>query len=127
MKLQTASRALKLKRPEPSEADIQRSIVAALRLRGWLCIRINANHAQRGRDFVRSYIVYGVPSGGFPDLLALRDAGDGTTRAVLLEVKRPGGALRSSQETFRAFAGAHGVAVHVVHDAREALAAIEGV
>lgn len=113
-------RDLKLTAPEPTEKQIQDSIIAALRLRGYLVVRINANSVKRGDLFMRSYIVYGVPRGGFPDLLALKDG-----RAVLLEVKTAKGKLRPSQEAFAAFAGAHGVAVHVVRSAGEALAAIE--
>ncbi len=121
MKLKTPPTELKLRAPEPSEADIQRSIVAALRVRGWLVTRINANTTKRGERFMKSYCVFGHPPGGFPDLLALRSAPDGTTRAVLLEVKRPGAKLRPSQEGFRDFAAAHGVPCHVVRSAADAV------
>jgi Holliday junction resolvase len=107
---------LKLRPPEPSESEVQKSIAATLRAYGWLVVRINGGGFKDGRgQFVRGYIVYGLNAAcGFPDLVAFK--GD---RFLLIEVKKRGGVLGATQERFKCFAEYFGVRVHVLHDARE--------
>lgn len=85
---------------KPSESQVEDAITTALQLRGWLVIPITAERPDGGKRRKR----HAMP--GTPDLVALKDG-----KGVLIEVKRHGGAVRRSQEIYRAYAAKHGVAV----------------
>lgn len=116
-------RTLRLKAPEPSEAEIQAALMRRLQLAGWLVVRVNGSGFKDARgQFVRSYHVAGLnASSGFPDVLAMRGT-PGGIEARLFEIKRRAGALSEAQRRFHAFAAARGVRVQVIEgwDAMEA-------
>lgn len=103
-------RPLKLTPPEPSEAALQAALMRRLRLRGWLCVRVNGGGFKTPRGFFWAYIIQGLnASKGFPDVLALKGS-----RFRLIEVKCAGGKLRPEQIAFRDFARRHCVEVEIV-------------
>jgi len=116
-------RPLKLKPPEPTEAEIQAALIRGLQVRGWLVVRVNGGGFKTATGgFFRAYIVAGFcdangrpACSGFPDVLALKIAPDGSgIVARLFEVKKRGGARSAAQERFAEFAEARGVRVEVV-------------
>lgn len=69
----------------PTEADIQRAILAFLNLYGW-AVKVPAGGAKRGEYYVR------LCPQGTPDILGVV-----SSRMIGVEVKRPGGRLRPGQ------------------------------
>ena len=119
-------KTLKLRSPSPSEAEVQRAVIARLRFEGWMVVRINGGgFKDKTGQFIKSYIIAGLNAfSGFPDVLALKgDVAGG--RFLLLEIKTATGTLTKSQEKFALFAKKFGITVYVVRDAAE-LSAIWG-
>lgn len=110
-------KTLRLRAPEPAEADIQAALMRGLQRAGWLVVRVNSGAATTPRGgFFRAYLIAGLcdengraACSGFPDVLALRDG-----RMRLFEVKRAGGRESAPQARFRRFAERHDVAVELV-------------
>lgn len=103
--------------PEPTEAELQKTLLDRLHRRGWLAMRVNsgARKTERG-DWFRAYIVTGAldKSAGFPDVMAMRTRPNCAPELRLFEVKKRGGKCTPEQERFAAFALARGVIVEVV-------------
>lgn len=83
------------------ESQLQLAMVHELRAYGFAVVRINS--AKRKTDaghWMSAYHIYGLgkdAAKGFPDLVAFKD-----NRMLLVEVKKPGGKLRTSQEKAKA-------------------------
>lgn len=90
-----------------TERDVERQILDGLRYRGFYALLTDA--AQR--DALRGKRALPV---GWPDIIALKNEG-GVTRALLIEVKRPGGKPRASQLALHQILGAHGIHVIVAN------------
>lgn len=123
----------KLQSLEPSEAQVQDALIQGLQRRGWLVVRVNSGAFKMPHGgFFRAYLVAGLcdakgrpACSGFPDVLALRAAPDGSgIVARLFELKAKGGELGEAQERFRDFALARGVVVEVVEGWPEMEAAV---
>jgi hypothetical protein len=108
----------------PSEREVQRSILAALRCAGLRCVHIpngahlSGNDGQRFRQWGALLGDGAVP--GFPDLLIMTRDG----RAGFLEVKRPGGKPDERQLACHAAIIADGFPLAVVRSVDDALAAV---
>jgi len=100
-----------------SERDIEKQLVDYLRLHGWNVHRLEADLWRSKRGAAREEV-------GTPDFICLRRASwyenDRSVRAFYLEVKRPGGKLRPSQEFWIGYARARGWCV-IVADSLESL------
>ena len=114
-------RASKPRGPIPSEAQVQRAIIDALRLRRVYCAHV-PNAGLRSVTSGRRLKGEGMRK-GFPDLVCYGAEG----RHALLEVKRPGYApsdvgleQRNVHETLRAL----GATVEIVTSADEAIAVL---
>lgn len=94
---------------EPAEADIQRACLEVLRLRGVWAWRTNSGAVKVGKRLIR------LAPPGTPDILALLPGG----RLLGVEVKRPGGKLRPTQEAWADAARMAGAAFLVVRDAAD--------
>ena len=96
-----------------AESDIQRAIIDALVLDGWLVVRVNSGGATFGDGryvrFVR-WVALGFEESdaGVADVLAFKDG-----KGLLVEVKATGGKVRPSQSRFSSAAEQAG-AVYVV-------------
>jgi hypothetical protein len=100
-----------------SERDIEKQLVDYLRLHGWHVHRLEADLWRSKRASAREEV-------GTPDFICLRRASwyeeDRSVRAFYLEVKRPGGKLRPSQEFWIGYARARGWCV-IVADSLDSL------
>lgn len=132
----TRQKTLKLKSPEPSEADIQKAIMRVLSQKGWLTVRFNSGGFSNGKGrFYSFYRIIGLKNknnqdanSGLPDVLAFRGTDDSITNEnIMVEVKDKNGKLRPSQHEFIRFAARFGVVVHVCTSWQEVLALIESV
>ena len=74
-------------KPTASEAEIQRQLIAYLRLIGGHVVRVNSGAAKVGKRLIRF-----TDTPGTPDILCCLQG-----RFVGIECKRPGGKLRPSQ------------------------------
>ena len=95
-----------------NEHDLQTDIAEAMRADNWVVIRINSLKAKIFGRWQVAYRIFGLgkdSNRGFPDLLCLKEG-----RFLLIEVKKPKGKLRTSQEIFRNFVQRYGVTVHIL-------------
>jgi len=116
---------MKARLPVPTEREVQRSILAAIRVMGLRAVHIpngaylSGNAAQRVRQWGALLGDGALP--GFPDLLVMTRDG----RAGFMEVKRPGGAVAPRQTACHDELRADGFPVAVVRSVDEALAAVK--
>lgn len=96
--------------PKLTESQIQDAIIHRLQIDKWLVIRFNGGGFQKGKSFVRNYIIQGAAkSAGLPDVIAFRG-----NEFLMVEVKDAKGKLTDSQEWFHGWAKHFGVTVHVL-------------
>ena len=105
---------------KPRESDIQASIVAALRIRGWMVQRVNCLAANIDGRHVSANHVYGFGSSGIADLLVMK-AG----RGVYLEIKTGRGKPTPAQVAFRDWCALHGNRCVTCRTVEDALRAVE--
>jgi len=91
----------------PSEKQVERAIREYLELHGWIVYKTDAGEAARA---ARERGRRGSLHPGAPDLIALKGG-----RGFAVEVKRPGGRLRSSQRLEHARLADAGVPVVVAY------------
>ncbi len=115
-----APKTLKLRAPNPSEAEVQRAVIRRLVAGGWLTVRINGGGGwDKAGNLIRTYIIATLNAiSGFPDVLALKGDVRGG-RFLLIEVKTAKGTLTDSQKRFALFAKKFGITVHVVRSPDE--------
>lgn len=95
------------------EAEIQKQILLILKLKNCYPIRFNSGIFFANKRCFRAYILPNGKSEGLPDIQFFKNG-----VAHFIEVKRPGGKLRPSQETVLADLQQHG-AVTMVADSWE--------
>jgi hypothetical protein len=115
----TTARARKPALPAPSEAQIQRSIIDTLRMRGVMAVHV-PNAGKRSVIAGRRLKGEGMRP-GFPDLLVFGNSRD---EIMVMEVKAAKGSLSDNQRECIAELERRGVPVAVVRSVEEAIAAI---
>lgn len=116
-----------LRKPKtaPSERDIQREIVKALRKLGMLVAAVpNGAHLAGDGDARMRQMSAMVADGllpGFPDILIINRTG----KLGLIEVKRPGGKLSAAQVNIGKMVEQRGVPWAVVYSLDDALRALK--
>lgn len=114
--------SLKLKRPEPTEAQVLYAVLACLaRLQAlgkvaWYSrMNTGAGKLQRGSGFSSQFIRFGFP--GCPDVLGQLSDG----RALAIEVKKPSGRVTPEQQAFIARAAENGGCAFVARSVDDVL------
>ena len=102
--------------PEPTESELQATLLERLHRRGWIAMRVNSGAAKIEGGFFRAYTITGASdkSAGFPDVQAMRHRPGHALEFRLFEMKKRGGKQTPEQKRFAEFAAARGITVEIV-------------